>query len=242
MIRVIARIHKWLGLLLGLQLLVWLISGLVFSLLDPKLVSGRHLMAEPQDISLMAPRALLGHEAIAARYPADTVLGIELTHRLGRPLYRIETANYTELRDARTGLPLEVDADVAAQVAASDYAGDKQLLASPVWLEAPTLETRKHEGPLWRVDVNDPDGTTLYVSAADGQVLERRTDSWRLFDFFWMLHTMDYRGRDNFNNPLIILVGFASLWLAGSGALLVGRMISRLRLRRRSQRATGPAA
>jgi hypothetical protein len=38
-----------------------------------------------------------------------------------------------------------------------------------------------------------------------------------------MLHTMDYRGRDNFNNPLVILAGTCALWLALSGALLLSR-------------------
>ncbi|KUJ83564.1 peptidase [Microbulbifer flavimaris] len=243
MIRIVARVHKWLGLLVGLQLLVWLISGLVFSLLDPRLVSGRHLVAEePQAKSLMAPRALLGHEAMAARYPADTVLSIELTHQLGRPLYRIETARYIELRDARSGFLFEIDAEMAARVAARDYAGDERLLGSPIRLEAPTLETRKHTGPLWRVNADDEFGTSLYLSVEDGQILERRTDTWRLFDFFWMLHTMDYRGRDNFNNPLIILVGFASLWLVLSGVYMLVRLVSRLRAARRNKRAAAQTA
>jgi hypothetical protein len=38
-----------------------------------------------------------------------------------------------------------------------------------------------------------------------------------------MLHTMDYQGRDNFNNPLIVLIGFATLWLSISGVLLLTR-------------------
>jgi hypothetical protein len=38
-----------------------------------------------------------------------------------------------------------------------------------------------------------------------------------------MLHTMDYRGRDNFNNPLIVTIGMAALWLSISGALLLLR-------------------
>jgi len=28
-------------------------------------------------------------------------------------------------------------------------------------------------------------------------------DKWRIFDFLWMLHTMDYQERDNFNNWLL---------------------------------------
>ena len=227
----VTLMHKWLGLIVGLQLLLWLISGLVFSLLDPAKVSGRHLVAEQPVSSVMAPGALLGHEAIAARYASGSVLEIKLIHNLGRPHYRTETRSLVELRDARSGYLFEVDSDVAAQVAARDYAGDDNLLGRPVWMDTANLEARKHRGPMWRVDAADAFATSLYISAQDGRVLERRNDTWRLFDFFWMLHTMDYRGRDDFNNPLVITVGLASLWLVGSGMVLLSRMFRRRRSR-----------
>ena len=45
--------------------------------------------------------------------------------------------------------------------------------------------------------------------------------SWRVYDFFWILHTMDYAGRDNFNDPLIVTIGMAALWLSISGIEVV---------------------
>ena len=53
--------------------------------------------------------------------------------------------------------------------------------------------------------------THVYVDQATGTVASRRNDAWRQFDFFWMLHTMDYSGRDNFNTPW--LIGFSVLAL-----------------------------
>ena len=40
---------------------------------------------------------------------------------------------------------------------------------------------------------------TYYISATTGSVLERRNDTWRWWDFFWMLHIMDYDERENVN-------------------------------------------
>lgn len=231
--RSISLIHKWLGLIVGVQLLLWLVSGLIFSLLDPAKVSGRHLAEEQVVQSVMAPAALLSHEAIAGRYASGSVLEIKLIHNLGRPLYRTETRNLVELRDARSGYIFAIDSEVATQIAARDYAGDDRLLGEPVWMDTANLEARKHRGPMWRVDAADTFATSLYISAEDGRVLERRNDTWRLFDFFWMLHTMDYRGRDDFNNPLVVTVGFASLWLVLSGIILLARMF---RHRRSSNR------
>ena len=36
-----------------------------------------------------------------------------------------------------------------------------------------------------------------------------------------MLHNMDYVNRTSFNHPLIVLVGFAAVWLAITGVYLL---------------------
>ncbi|HJU39942.1 MAG TPA: 2Fe-2S iron-sulfur cluster binding domain-containing protein, partial [Tahibacter sp.] len=85
-----------------------------------------------------------------------------------------------------------------------------------------------HAAPIWRVDFADADATTLYVSGRDGAILERRNDAWRWFDVVWMLHIMDYTGRQDFNNPLVILFAAGGLWIALSGVWLLA---TSLRLR-----------
>ena len=39
MMRLLKKVHKWVGLLIGIQVLLWLLSGLMISLLDPAKVS-----------------------------------------------------------------------------------------------------------------------------------------------------------------------------------------------------------
>ncbi|MEL0657488.1 hypothetical protein V6257_21200, partial [Pseudoalteromonas issachenkonii] len=59
--------------------------------------------------------------------------------------------------------------------------------------------------------------TTLYLSENNGKVLTVRSTLWRIFEFFWMLHIMDYDQREDFNNPL--LISFSAnrvlFWLSG---------------------------
>lgn len=63
-------------------------------------------------------------------------------------------------------------------------------------------EHRGREQPLpaWAVAFDHPSGATLYVAAELGTVVRVRNRKLRAFDFLWMLHTMDYHGRDDFNN------------------------------------------
>ena len=86
---------------------------------------------------------------------------------------------------------------------------------------------REHELPIWRVDFRDDANSSYYVSGSTGAILERRNDSWRWWDFFWMLHNMDYANRTSFNHPLIITVGFALAWLAVTGFWLLFRTMWR---------------
>jgi len=47
-----------------------------------------------------------------------------------------------------------------------------------------------------------------------------RNSKWRIFDFLRMLHTMDYAGRDNFNNTLLTTFSILGLATISSGFLL----------------------
>ncbi|MGH8063508.1 MAG: 2Fe-2S iron-sulfur cluster-binding protein, partial [Pseudoxanthomonas sp.] len=125
----------------------------------------------------------------------------------------------TRLADALSGMPIDIDAPLASRLAQASYNGPGKAQA-PLLLEH-TMEVRDHEGRLWRVDFKDEQETTVYLSAQTGEVLEHRNRTWRLFDMVWMLHIMDYTGRKNFNNPLVITAGIGGLWLALTGIWLL---------------------
>jgi hypothetical protein len=62
------------------------------------------------------------------------------------------------------------------------------------------------------------------VAPKNARITSLRNNQWRIFDFMWMLHTMDYAGRDNFNNLLLrafstfgmltIMSGFALFFIS----------------------------
>lgn len=215
----IRRLHKWVGLVIVLQFVLWMASGLVMSLLDHKAVQGHHHQASPAHGPPAWPDGMLSPMQVlaASKRPIQT---IETAWLRERPVYRLTHKATTWLVDAATGQPARVDAATAVAIAAADYVG-KGRTGNPEWMASASLEARGHEGPIWRVPFNDEDATTLYVSARDGRILERRNDSWRLFDFVWMLHIMDYTGRQDFNNPLVIMAASGGLWIALSGFWLL---------------------
>ena len=226
------RVHKWVGLILGLQFCLWALSGAVMALLDKDAVGGHDMAAmHPQplpDAAFIAPSKIAGIGAVS---------GIALRDLAGRPVYELRTAHGVRLADAVDGTPVKVDAALARAVASGvNHAPVRRVEA----LAKPNLEARDHAGPMWRVDFADAANSSAYVSMDTGRFLVMRGDTWRTWDFFWMLHNMDYVGRKSFNHPLIIFVAFGTLWLSGTGFYLLFKSFTRTDfrwLRRRKLRA-----
>ena len=111
--------------------------------------------------------------------------------------------------------------DEARRLAAGSYTGDGAPISARLLAQAPA-ETGK-DGPLWRVDFDDAERTTFYLSPDSGEVVSRRSGVWRFYDFFWRLHIMNFGDGENFNHPLLIfttvlaftvvLSGFVLLWI-----------------------------
>ncbi|MBU1378808.1 MAG: PepSY domain-containing protein [Alphaproteobacteria bacterium] len=215
----IRTLHKWFGLVLGLQLLIWALSGAVMALIDHHQVSGEHaLLPVAQLTSGPAPAPLATVQAAVGA----PIVKLELKPLFDRWVYKASTADGVRLIDAETARPFEVDAALARTLATGRYAG-----AAPVarvdLVEAVTYETRKMARPVWRVAYADDAHTALFVSRATGEVLGAKTDASRLWDIAWMFHIMDYTARESFNHPLIVTVASGVTWLALSGLILLFR-------------------
>lgn len=218
------RLHVWIGLVAGLQFLLWMGSGLVMSVLDAEQVHSSATRAaaapaRPWTGDTLAPRQVLASQ----RGPVDTLA----TGWLGeRPVYRLALGKRVWLVDARDGRGVSVDAELAARLARASYRG--QWRAGPAQLVQGSDEVRDHPGAVWRVDVHDAQDTAVYVSAATGDIVAHRNRSWRVFDLAWMLHIMDYSGRKDFNHPLVIGSAVLGVLLVLGGVwLLVVSLVPR---------------
>lgn len=225
------RIHKWMGLILGVQFVIWALSGSVMALLDMEKVGG-HLPSTADAPALDAA----DYAAVASLASGTGVSGVTLRSLGSQPIYEFHTADGVRLFDAATGAPVTIDAEVARRIAA--HANDARITGARR-LPKPNLESRDFAGPVWRVDFADEENNSAYVSADTGRFLIMRGDTWRTWDFFWMLHNMDYLNRTSFNHPLIVFVAFGTLWISGTGFYLLFKSFTRadfrwLRRRRRS--------
>jgi len=210
------KIHKWIGLLIGLQLVLWMCSGFVMSLLDAEKVRGKEFRA-PTAAKQPWPSDVMPVGRVLTTAP-EAPQNVSTGWLLDQPVYRLVGEKSVRLFNARSGERIELDPVLAGKLAAASYRGPG--LAGKAELVDQSLETRAHEGKVWRVPFSDGDDTTVYLSQ-HGDVLEHRNSTWRLFDVFWMLHIMDYTGRKDFNNPLVVSAAVGGFWLALSGIWLL---------------------
>lgn len=241
------RWHRWLGLVVGVQLALWIVSGIYFAWTDLDEIHGDP-WREPApplvlDEGWVSPSAI-DVRAAGLRLPVR-MRRIEAVEILGAPHYRLRVEAGDEgdrvvLADARTGAvrgPL--DRDEAVATARASLAPDAEVV-DVARIEAadvgPHHEYRGGPLPAWRVRFDHPRRIHVYVAAEEARVVTHRNRGWRLFDALWMLHTMDYGGRDDFNNPVIRGASVAALAVAVTGFVLGWR--TRRRRRRRGS-ATG---
>ena len=213
------RIHKWVGLILGLQFLLWALSGSVMALLDKDKVGGHGggmSHAHPLPAGEYFDLATLPHR--------EPVTGVILRDLGARPVYELRSAKGVRLVDATSGELVHVDGQMAREIASMMNEAPIRKVSV---LAKSTLETRDHGGAMWRVDFADTENSSAYVSLDTARFLVMRGDTWRTWDFFWMLHNMDYVNRKSFNHPLIIFVAFGTLWLSGTGFYLLFKSFSR---------------
>ena len=217
------KIHKWVGLVIGLQFLVWAISGAAMALISMDEVAGGPMAEHVESVPL--PSAS-GWTNVQRQLVNQPISAVALRTLPGRQAIQATTPNGIRLFDAASGAPIDIDRSSAAAIATAMHPeGASPVRVGP--LSELTLAVREHELPIWRVDFADEKRSSYYVSGTTGEILERRNDSWRWWDFFWMLHNMDYAERTSFNHPLIITIGFAMAWLAVTGFWLLFRTMWR---------------
>ena len=210
----IRKAHRYLGIFLGIQFLMWTISGMYFSWTDIDEIHGDQFKKENPEKTAFTD--LLGSSQLAVKEP---VKSLELLEIAKTPYYWI---NETTLYNAFTGIKkdglTEQEAiKVAERYMLSDLKLDKIQRIETV---SDHHEYRGRPLPAYEISYETDENLKAYVAVENGAFQTVRHRSWRWFDFLWMTHTMDYQGRDNFNTIVLRAFSLLGLITVLSGFLL----------------------
>ena len=215
--RLSQKLHKGLGLLVGLQLVIWSISGFYMVVVDIDIIHGDHLVQPAKPIS-EPDLALFSQQLTSLVQDNPQATAISLSMLNGRAMAEIAAPNATLLHDIGDGkIASQIDEVAVKKLAKAYYAGSGAIETLSLISANPPREIGSRPLPLWRIDFDDAWGTTLYISATTGALATRRHTLWRVFDFVWMLHIMDYDEREDINNTLLRIVSTLGFLLVLSG-------------------------
>ncbi|MCK9404067.1 MAG: hypothetical protein M0Q26_11770 [Chitinophagaceae bacterium] len=234
----IRKVHRYLGLLLGIQFLLWTIGGLYFSWSNMDEVHGDFEKKEApllsSNIALVSPSIIL--DSIKKIHTIDSVVSIQLIEMLGKPFYQIRCISaihhevnhqqrmttMNHLANAETGaLRSPLTEKEAIEVAKNHFNGEP-IIKEVAYITNTDAHHEYREQPLpaYAITFEHASNATVYVASELGTVQKFRNNKWRIFDLLWMMHTMDYKGRDNFGNILLRAFSFFGLITVISGFTL----------------------
>lgn len=225
MIKTARKIHRFLAWVVGLQVVLWFLSGLTMSVLDIHQVRGKQVLKKER--KTLSPLSEFSLPPQKLTLPQN-ITKVEYLFLPG-PTYRITYGeNNTHLYHAQTGEKLSplklshVKSLVSTRLQPTVQIQNFKLLHTP---EHSFWDKTQYRGPypVWRLKLNDSLRTYLFISPQSGKILSVRNRLWRLFDFVWMFHILDFDTRSNFNHPLLVFLASLSLFFALSGVILLVR-------------------
>ncbi|MCP4986670.1 MAG: hypothetical protein GY928_11635 [Colwellia sp.] len=240
----IKSLHKWLSLLVFIQLFIWLGTGLYFNLMDHSKVRATQYKQVPVQGEFDTQRLLSIQEILAQN--KKTVEDVSLIQRLGQPYYLLtyDKGLYRHFKsdkrlvDAYSGEVKVVDIEMASAIAQSSYSGSAKIV-NVHKLKPPIADFHKEQNTLWQVNFADELNTSVYLNASSGRLVGHSNDDKRFADFLFMLHFMDYspllgKPSSGFNNWQVIFFALLTLVFCSTGLIWTLELLIKGRYKFRS--------
>ncbi len=218
---IIRKTHRWVAVLVSIQLFLWIAGGVTFTFMDMREASGNFIYKNTPKSTISS---VIDHQRILESYP--NAIKINQYSQLGKIYAKIWFDDKSVVLDQSFEVVNPPSQEELKKIAESRYAG-KGILVSIEKMTEHNNENHQLSLPHWRLTYSDEYNSRIYLSEDTGQFLTTRTDTWKIFDFFMMVHFMDYWERGNFNNGLVILFALVLVFFSLSGLLLLNQSFSR---------------
>ena len=160
------QMHRWLGLIAGIQLLLWTVSGLYFTLLPIEEIHGDHLRTEPQTTPV-THHQWKSPDQVLKMHPdlyQKTSQEVRLSHSEGQPVYLIGSVRLDALTGKKLNTISKQQALDIVRATAKGSITDVELVQTV----ASDSEYRGRELPAWRVTIDQEDATSTLVRVQAG--------------------------------------------------------------------------
>ena len=211
--RSIRVLHKYFSLIVSIQLLLWTVSGIFFAFNKIELIRGEGYLLSNDDTSLFkSPEFIVqSSDVVTVMKRLDKTVfiikdndGVKYLDFRGEELAKLTPKESYEIVRNMTTLTPKTIYEINQDVAGSEYRG--RLL------------------PLYRITSYDKNDN---INPFSGKIEAIRTFSWRIWDFLWGLHIIDWNDRDNINNIFLQIFSLLALVSSITGIILFFRTLKK---------------
>ena len=212
------KLHKWLMLFIGIQFVIWSVTGAYMVFFDIDYIHGDSLVITHQ--KAINPENLTYATAkLFQKYPDAENLSVGLL--IDREVYRFNIAKQQFILDASNGEKLSpLNKSIAIEVAKYLYTGSEDVVNAKLISANPHFGLSARHLPVWQVNFDHFSAPTLYISANNGKVVTKRHQFWYIFDWMFRLHIMDYGDEEDANNWLLFFIASLAVFAVISGLVL----------------------
>ncbi len=221
-------LHKWIGLLIFIQMIFWVLGGLIFVSIPflPIIKGEKYINLTSYNNNTINANKLVSLNKIINNIP--NTIKTDLINIGNQPVFKISTLNNnTYYINALTGKKLSTPTqeDIIA-IANSIYKGsgkikDVSYINNAKATQILFVNELYEKTGLIQVSYDDFLNNRLYFDEKSGEFYKIRNNAWVIYDFFWRLHIMDYKNGENFNNILVIITTTLALILTLSGSIML---------------------
>ena len=224
------KIHRYLGVIIGVQFLFWTLGGLYFSWNNMDDVHGETLLKQEKKYfeTVDFSQVQKGIDSLKKEVRIDSIHSIKLFEAFGKSLvqFRYFEGHHLKIQliSLETGnLRPPFSGQECLELAEQQLKEPIAIVKAKLLKKHTTGNHHEYRGkplPAYAFTLDHPSKTTIYVSTELGQITSVRNNNWRRFDFLWMLHTMDYSTRDHITNWVLRIFSVLGILTISSGFFL----------------------
>ena len=189
--------------------MLWTVSGIYFAYNKIELVRGEHHRNQKIEQLSFNLKDL----------PEIQAKSINIFMRMDQPIIKINSTSGISYLNQDGSLASQISLNEAL-IIVKNKTSLNPLSALEIFDVPAGAEYRGRDLPLYQVITDHQDNIKVYLDAFSGEIVAIRSSSWRIWDFLWGLHIMDYIDRDNINNILIKIFSILALISSLSGVIL----------------------
>ena len=224
--RTLVIAHRYLGVALGLLMVIWFVSGIVM------MYVGFPRVSEEERLRTLTPIFWPACCRFADRLAGDDeqVLRAQVENLVGVPTLRLRRSGKPDMSvDLAFGSAINMDADRARAIALD--AGPRIIGLAAALVDAEQASTDQwtvgrlfRDRPLYRFAFDDPDRTNIYVSGTVGQVVHWTTATQRFWNWLgaiphW-LYLAELRSNVALWSQVVIYASILGTFLTTIGLIL----------------------